>query len=277
MQKIFRPLIAVFLLITSTVFVTGCQSDDKNIREHIVYGILSPDTVVIKNTYSNQALRSLINDTEITVESIIMKEGEITSGNTGIGSDAASRALLVEELKRGGTIIQELVLTPATPKAKNHLQQFLKNFHKTISLTIIQDAIKRYGRVITIDDFPQDKIYKFNDGDEIAWLGKSPEKAATPLVFDKNGILFTAQRYGIMQEKLHEKLLKRKEAHPDQEVNQEVLDELREEPIEIYVTDLTTFHSVTHFPRATPEYVGGIDDVALFDPYRTYFRKREDN
>lgn len=80
-------------------------------------------------------------------------------------------------------------------------------------------------------------------------IGKMPEEAVVPLVFNENGKLFTPEEYGAFLE-----------LHVDDE----------EHPL-TYFTDLTTYYAVTQESGATAEHVQGMSMNSqthyVYDPY----------
>lgn len=100
-----------------------------------------------------------------------------------------------------------------------------------IDTEIEKDAISYYGGIITLNDFPHDKIFPSEHYNKFKGnIGLDPKTAIVPLIFDKNGVLYTASRF-----------------------NNEI--EQGEKEIQpTYVTDLTTFKNVTALTTANSEY-----------------------
>lgn len=145
--------------------------------------------------------------------------------------------------------------------------------------SIKQDAIDYYGRVITIADFPQDKILDQSYEDKIhksiskSDVGGTPENALTYLIFDENGILFTAKRYNQDDEILGRKAFELYQQ--GESLNEANMYQFVDRQIH-YKTDLKTFYEVTALKEATSEYADAISNIWIFDPYVKFFEKRED-
>ena len=162
--------------------------------------------------------------------------------------------------------------------AKINPSDLIVNLDK-VDESIKQDAIDYYGKVITIADFPQDKILdqsyeeKINKKINKSDVGGTPENALTYLIFDENGILFTAKRYNQDDEILGRKsfeLSQRGESLNESNMYQYVDRQIH------YKTDLKTFYEVTRLKEATSEYADAISNIWIFDPYVKFFEKRED-
>lgn len=105
-----------------------------------------------------------------------------------------------------------------------------------------------------LSDFPQDKVLKGDDYKsalETYGVGNSDNNALVPLLFDKNGILYTGEKYNA-------------EANDSDVV------------ITRYVTDLKTFKDVTGFKYATKDYAKGMLMAEnkvfwIFDPYQKFY------
>jgi hypothetical protein len=134
-----------------------------------------------------------------------------------------------------------------------------------ISNEIIQDSEQWYGKVITLSDFPDDKVLDVSYADTInaslssGDVGSTPETAIVPLVFDRQTlVLYTAKRF-------------------NQEMD-EYLTNGKSMDIVEYLTDMKTFHEVTGLEQAHPKYaqpMPGPNDQAIwsFDPYVKFFTK----
>lgn len=93
-------------------------------------------------------------------------------------------------------------------------------------------------------------VYNYDDSNVEKYLGKTKETAIVPLLFKEDGTLYTKDDVEDLKLYVEGKL------HPI-----------------TYFTDLTTFATVTKFPYATVDYVGGIgfdeeNPGYVLDPYR---------
>lgn len=112
---------------------------------------------------------------------------------------------------------------------------------------------KKTGSFV-LSDFPQEKVLKGDDYKsalETYGVGNSDSNALVPLLFDKNGILYTGEKYNA-------------EANDSNVV------------ITRYVTDLKTFKDVTGFEYATKDYAKGMlmgenKVFWIFDPYQKFY------
>lgn len=131
-----------------------------------------------------------------------------------------------------------------------------------VDKAIIEDAIAYYGKVITLADFPSDKLldnsYQNKDISP-SDIGGSPENALVAVIFDNNGILYTPKRFN---NELDNKSLHDTQFHE-------------------YLTDLQTYHDVTKVQEATAEYARPmyITDTSvlwIFDAYVKFFQTRQE-
>ena len=141
---------------------------------------------------------------------------------------------------------------------------------------IKQDAISYYGKVVTFADFPSDKILDASYEERINKLitksdvGGSPENALTYLIFDENGVLFTAKRYNKDDEILGKKAYEL--SQKGQDLDESNMYQFVDKQLH-YKTDLKTFYEVTGLKEATAEYADVIGNIWIFDPYVKFFEK----
>ncbi len=134
-----------------------------------------------------------------------------------------------------------------------------------IDQSIVDDSKGYYGKVITKNDFPVDKLLPESYGDAlnnsgitVDQVGGSPEMAMVSLIFDENNILYTAKRFNSEAEKNNHNVGKYR-----------------------LTTDINTFYRVTKLPEATREYsnvMPGANGQAIwiFDSYVKFFTKRSE-
>lgn len=145
--------------------------------------------------------------------------------------------------------------------------------------SIKQDAIDYYGKVITLSDFPSDKILdisyqeKINQSISKSDIGGTAENALVPLVFDENGVLYTAKRFNQENDQMITKSIEFERSGG--EINATNIDQFTFSTKE-YLTDLNTFYQVTKLNQANSNYADIVGDIWSFDPYVKFFEKRED-
>lgn len=125
---------------------------------------------------------------------------------------------------------------------------------------IRNDAKLYYWKVITLSDFPKDKLLSSEYMDKINILisqnevGWKPEKAIVNLIFDKHKILYTPKRF-----------------------NKELDNDELKNTIE-YITDIQTYQQITQISEATSEYTNAMpnrewEPIRIFDAYVKFFEK----
>jgi hypothetical protein len=110
----------------------------------------------------------------------------------------------------------------------------------------------------TLADFPVDKVFAGEDYKSLfkeQKIGNQPSAAIVPLLFGKDGYLYTGKKYNSSQK----------------EADNEIV---------YYMTDLQTFKSVTGFEYADEKYAGLIPinqtkGIWTFDPYQTSYQEKE--
>ncbi len=143
-----------------------------------------------------------------------------------------------------------------------------------------RDAIEHYGRIITIADFPVDKLLdvsyeeKLNRSISKDDVGGSPDRALVPLIFDHNGVLYTAKRYNTESDQKYSLLAIEAQKNPniDTEITIGYVN---------YLVDLQTFANITTLKEATDEYTQPLPTmnselIWFFDPYVKFFEKRDE-
>lgn len=131
-----------------------------------------------------------------------------------------------------------------------------------VDKAIIEDAIAYYGKVITLADFPSDKLldnsYQNKDISP-SDIGGSPENALVGLMFDDNDILYTPTRFNKENDN----------------------ESLSTNTFTIYFTDLKTYHLITHVKEAVADYARPIPNtnnnvIWFFDAYVKFFQTRQE-
>lgn len=158
-------------------------------------------------------------------------------------------------------LISSVFVITGCEKEKNLVRPTNTNI---VDSDIQKDAISYYGKVVKLSDFPSEKVIKEIDIHKIYQLkndlGSTPERAIVDLIFDKDGVLYTAKRYNSEAEQ------------NDREV---------EVGYSFYYTDIKTFRDVTSLKEAIGDYADVLPDengnpVWLFDPYVNFFTKKDE-
>lgn len=125
---------------------------------------------------------------------------------------------------------------------------------------IRDDTKLYYWKVITLSDFPEDKLLlaeymdKVNISISQNEVGWKPENAIVNLIFDKHKILYTPKRF-----------------------NKELDNNELKNTIE-YITDIKTYQQITQISEATSEYTNAMPNrkwelIRIFDAYVKFFEK----
>ena len=133
--------------------------------------------------------------------------------------------------------------------------------------SIKEDAVAYYGKIITISDFPADKILdksyeeRINQSISKSDIGGSPKNALVALEFDANKVLYTPKRLNDFSSSTGN--------------NAKEYSELLE-----YFVDINTYREVTGIKEANHEYAQSMPNkkgelIWTFDPYVKFFEKND--
>ena len=156
--------------------------------------------------------------------------------------------------------------TETSYHAKLSSDDLIVNLDK-VDESIKQDAIAYYGKVITIADFPKEKILsisyeeKINQSISKSDIGGSPKNALVALEFDANKVLYTPKRLNDFSNSTGN--------------NSKEYSELLE-----YFVDINTYREVTGIKEANHEYAQSMPNkkgelIWTFDPYVKFFEKND--
>ena len=146
---------------------------------------------------------------------------------------------------------------------------------------IKNDAIDYYGKLLSINDFPFEYILPtkyiedIQQNGTVSWaIWTRPDIALVPLIFDKNGILYTAKRYNLTLEYIHKN---QNRQYNDFSENDYIVDNFTDSDY----TDLNTFRRITNLPEAISDYAMPLNNdkgevIWFFDPYVKFFETREE-
>lgn len=155
------------------------------------------------------------------------------------------------------------------------LKEYIITDLTKVSDEVKKDAIEYYGRVVSMQDFAKEKIIassyvnELNESIRSESIGSVPENALVLLVFDSNGVLYTAKRYNSTLDKIFE--IEREGGETNQITN---------DLIEHYYTDINTFKRVTNLSESVADYAMPLSNangelIWFFDPYVKFFETRE--